>query len=187
MNKKNIEKLWEGIIKELGFSLDDENFRETPKRVVKLYGEIFEGVGAKSKAELILKKSFPTKYTGMVIETNIKCYSMCPHHFLPVIYNVHIGYIPSKDGLGLSKLPRLIKLLAKAPKLQEDFTEEIVDIIDNTIKPLGCIVIVKGDHLCMQMRGAEQRECSTTTSGVRGHFATNDQNCKGEFMELIKI
>ena len=186
MNEKKIEQLWEEIIEELGYSLDDENFRETPKRVARLYKEIFEGINSKDKTDLILKKSFPTTYSGIVMETNIRCYSMCPHHFLPVIYNVHVGYIPKKDGVGLSKLPRVIKLLAKAPKLQEDFTEEIVDVISKTIDPLGVICIVRGDHLCMQMRGAEQRECTTTTSGVRGCFSTNDQNCKGEFLELLK-
>jgi GTP cyclohydrolase I len=187
MDGKKIEKIWEELIQEIGFSLTDENFRETPKRVARLYGELFEGINCKDKVKKILDKAFPTKYTGMVVETNIKCYSMCPHHFLPVIYSVHVGYIPRGDGLGLSKLPRLIKLLARAPKLQEDFTEEIVDIIQNTINPLGVICVVNGEHLCMQSRGAEQRDCLTITSGVRGCFDTNDKNCKEEFFKLINL
>jgi GTP cyclohydrolase I len=109
---------------------------------------------------------------------------MCPHHFLPVTYDVAIGYVPTEGGLGLSKLARLVQTLARAPKLQEDFTKEIISILTDKIKPLVCMVIVKGEHLCMQMRGVKKPGCVTTTSEVFGVFEKPE--VRSEFMELIK-
>lgn len=172
-----------GLHKEFGLDLNDVNFKDTPKRISRAFYEIFEGINAKDQIEEILNTSFPTKYDGMIIESIIRCYSMCPHHFLPVIYDVSIGYIPRKGGIGLSKLPRLIELLAKAPKLQEDFTKEIVSVLDKSIKPLGCIVQVKGEHLCMQMRGVKKPGCTTTTCSFSGTF--KEPATRKEFYDTV--
>jgi len=172
-----------GLKEEFGLDIKDVNFKDTPKRIARAYYEIFEGINADEEIKKILSTSFPTTYDGMVVEHPIRCYSMCPHHFLPVIYDVSIAYIPKKGGLGLSKLPRLVELLAKAPKLQETFTQEIVDKLQETINPLGCMVVVKGDHLCMQMRGVKQPGCGTRTSAVTGVF--KEQPARQEFLDLI--
>lgn len=184
INEKVIKESWENIITALGLDLNDANFKDTPNRIVKEYKEIFAGIDCKEEVEKILKTSFPTDYGGMVIEHPIICYSMCPHHFLPVTYEVSIGYIPSNGGLGLSKLPRLVELLGKAPKLQEDFTKEIVDSLQKAINPLGVMVVVKGQHLCMQMRGIKKPGCATTTSYFTGIF--REQNAREEFLKLIE-
>lgn len=184
MNEAKIREAWCMIIEALGLDLSDANFKDTPDRIVREYKEIFSGINNKKEVANILKTSFPTDYSGMVIESPIICYSMCPHHFLPVIYEVSIGYIPEKGGLGLSKLPRLVELIGKAPKLQEDFTKEIVDILQNAIKPKGVMIIVKGQHLCMQMRGIKKPGCVTTTSHFSGVFEKKET--RDEFLSLIK-
>jgi GTP cyclohydrolase I len=173
-----------GLEKEYGLNLNDVNFKDTPKRIARAYAEIFEGINSKKEINDILSTKFPTIYEGIVSISPIRCYSMCPHHFLPVIYDVSVGYIPKNGGLGLSKLPRLIELLAKTPKLQEDFTQEIVNVINDSINPQGCICIVKGEHMCMHMRGVKHSESITMTSAIKGCF-TNKET-RDEFMELIR-
>ena len=172
------------ILDGLRLDLNDENFRETPQRILRSYHEMFYGLHNDDEIKKILKTSFPTEYDGMIIEGPIQTYSMCPHHFLPVIYEVYIGYIPRNGGLGLSKLARLVEHLAKAPKLQEDFTKEIVNVLQTNLNPIGCMVLVEGQHLCMQMRGIKKPGCSTTTSSFTGAF--KDAPVRNEFMSLIR-
>lgn len=174
-----------GLKEEFGLDLNDVNFHDTPKRVARAYYEICEGINAKEEVNSILSTAFPSEYDGMVTEGPIRCYSLCPHHLLPVIYDVYIGYIPGEGCLGLSKLPRLVELLSKGPKLQESFTHEIVDNLDKTIHPRGCMVVVKGEHMCMAMRGVKASGCKTTTSAIKGNF--EDQSVRDEFLSLTGL
>ena len=184
-NDKQILKGTKLVLEGLGLDLKDPNFIETPERILRSYYEICGGlIDKKRKIKKILSKSFPTEYNGMIMEGPIRCYSLCPHHFLPVIYDIYIGYIPSENGLGLSKLPRLLEFLAQSPKLQEDFTKEIVDILKKNINPDGVMAVVKGNHLCMQMRGIKKTNCVTTTSSFIGVFINKD--ARDEFLNLIK-
>ena len=184
-NDKQILKGTKLILEGVGLDLKDPNFIETPERILRSYYEICGGlIDKKRKIKKILSKSFPTEYDGLVLEGPIKCYSICPHHFLPVIYEVFVGYISTEKGLGLSKLPRLVELLAQEPKFQEDFTKEIVDILKKNIKPAGVMVVVKGNHLCMQMRGVKKPNCPTTTSSFIGAFSNSE--AREEFLNLIK-
>lgn len=183
MDNEKIKQAWEMIIEGLGLSLEDPNFKDTPNRIVREYNEIFAGLNCDEEISKILSTSFPTNYPGMIIEHPIICYSMCPHHFLPVSYEISIGYIPNKGGLGLSKLPRLIELLAKAPKLQEDFTKQIVDELVKAINPQGVMVVVRGQHFCMQMRGIKKPGCTTVTSHFSGSF--EHPQTRAEFLNLI--
>jgi len=187
INKDVIEQNFREILeKGLGLDLDDPNFRETPRRVAESYAEIFAGLEqVDEKIHDIFKTCFPTDYDGIVLEKGITVFSMCPHHFLPIRYEVVIGYIPNGKALGLSKLARIIELMAKKPCLQEDFTETIVDEIDDHVGPLGVIVIVKGAHYCMRMRGIKQKDSWTTTSSVRGVFLKS-QDMELKFYNLIK-
>lgn len=183
------KKIFEGIkmiMTGLNLDLKDENFRDTPNRVLRSYYEIFEGLDNEKEIKNILSTSFPTTYDGMVMEGPIKCFSMCPHHLIPVLYSIYIAYIPRKGGLGLSKLPRVVELLAKRPALQEDFTKDIVRSITNTIKPRGVAVMVKGEHMCMQMRGVEKIGCGTITSEVTGYFKDNAAT-KEEFLKFVNF
>lgn len=175
-------------LKRMGFKLDDENFKDTPKRMARAYYEIFEGVqDTTQKVESILNTSFPSQGNDdMVVATNVVAFSMCPHHLLPVEYRVAVAYIPDPNGrvLGLSKLSRLVALLAKQPALQEDYTQQIVNALQ-TINPQGVAVMVQGKHLCMRMRGVKSVETVVTTSAVSGLFKTN-HSTKMEFLDIIK-
>jgi GTP cyclohydrolase I len=172
------------VLSGLRLNLDDPNFKETPQRILRSYYEMFDGLNSEDEVDTILSTSFPTDYDGMIIESPIRCYSMCPHHFLPVVYDVSIGYVPKKGGLGLSKLPRIVELLAKAPKLQEDFTKQIVNKLEQSISPLGVMVVVKGEHFCMQMRGIKKPGCTTTTSSFMGVFEKPE--VREEFIQLTE-
>jgi len=181
---KNIIKAWENIIESLGLDPKDPNFKETPKRILKSYYEIFEGVDNEDEIKKILSTAFPSDYKGMVIMDNIDCYSMCPHHFLPVHYTVHVGYIADKLVVGASKMPRLVEMLAKRPVLQETFTKEIVDNLMEHLKARGAMAVVTGEHYCMKMRGIK-KACSMKTSSLAGSFEMLD--VRNEFLELIKL
>lgn len=173
------------LSKGLGLDLSDPNFLDTPARVARAYREIFGGLDtADAEISKIFKTCFPTDYDGIVMQKNIRVYSMCPHHFLPVVYDISVGYIPKSCGIGLSKLTRIIELLAKKPVLQETFTKEIITLLDKHMKPRGAIVTVTGDHFCMKMRGVKQKDVVTTTSSASGAFLERDMELK--FYELVR-
>lgn len=174
-------------LKKMGLKIDAENFKDTPKRVARAYYEIFEGVkDTQKQVEHILSTSFPSEgHNDMIIAKNIVAFSMCPHHLLPVEYRISLAYIPDPNGrvLGLSKLCRLVKLLAKQPILQEDFTQQIVKAMER-INPQGVAVMVEGRHMCMRMRGVKSVESSVTTDAVSGCF--KQSSTRNEFLMLIK-
>lgn len=176
-------------LQKMGMPYDEANFRDTPKRLARAYYEIFEGVeNTDEKVEAILSTSFPSEgHNDMVIASNVVAFSMCPHHLLPVEYRVCVAYIPKKEGLvlGLSKLARLVKLLAKQPALQETYTQQIADKLMKGIDAEGVAVRVVGRHMCMRMRGVQSPESSVTTSAVRGVFF-DDSSCREEFMSLAE-
>lgn len=175
-------------LKQLGFELDSDNFKDTPKRFARAYYEIFEGcVDTQKQINDILATSFPANgCDDMVVEKDIVCFSMCPHHLLPVEYHVCVGYIPSETGkvLGISKLARLVNVLAKRPMLQEAFSHEIVDQL-HKIGVQGAIAVVEGQHMCMRMRGAKAVTTAVSTTALSGVFK-NDHAAKQEFFEHIK-
>lgn len=172
---------------ELGFQIDYENFHDTPKRFARAYCEIFSGCkNTEQQVQEILSTMFPSQGSeNMVVAKDIICFSACPHHLLPVEYHVCVGYIPSKDGnvLGISKLARLVTVLAKRPALQESFTQQICDALDS-VGSAGSIALVEGQHMCMRMRGARATSTTITTTSVSGYFK-DDQNTKQEFLSNI--
>lgn len=181
--KQAAEYILQGLEK-MGF-VDEENFKDTPARVARAYCDIFEGCeNTQDQVDEILQTAFPSSSNNMVVETGIRCFSMCPHHLLPVEYLVTVAYIPSEDGkvLGLSKLARLVTLLAKRPMLQEEYAQQIVDQLQK-IGVEGAAAIVEGQHMCMRMRGVKSVGGSVTTSSVSGCFRT-DPSCKQEFTTL---
>jgi len=187
INKDIIEKCFRELMeKGLGLDMNDPNFLDTPQRVARSYEEIFAGLdSADAEIHKIFETGFPTNYSGIVLEKGITVFSMCPHHFLPIRYEATIGYIPNGVALGLSKLARIIELMAKMPCIQEDFTERIVDEIEDHIKPQGVICVVKGAHYCMRMRGVKQKDSWTTTSSVRGVFLTRGE-MEAKFYNLLQ-
>lgn len=188
MDKFDDKEILDGmkkIISGLGLDLNDPDLKDTPKRVLRGYYEILEGLlDTDEKINKILSITFPSKYEGMIVEGPIHCYSLCPHHFLPIVYDIFVGYIPKGKSLGLSKLPRLIELLARRPIIQEDLTRDIAEKIEKILKPQGVAVFVKGTHFCMSMRGV-RNNASTVTSEVTGVFRKNI-GTRMEFLDFIK-
>lgn len=175
-------------LQELGFELDYPNFHSTPKRFARAYCEIFSGcVDTQQRIQNILATTFPANGDDtMVIAKDVVCFSMCPHHLLPVEYHVCVGYIPDKRGevLGISKLARLVDILARRPALQESFTQQIVDCLMG-IGVQGAVALVEGQHMCMRMRGAQATHSTITTTAISGVFR-EDPATKSEFMSLVR-
>ncbi len=122
---------------------------------------------------------------GMVIVKDIEVYSMCEHHLLPFFGKVHIGYIPRKKVIGLSKIPRIVDMFARRLQVQERLTQQICDCLDDVLKPKGIGVVMECSHLCMMMRGVEKQHSKAMTSSVKGLFK-DDARTRQEFLELIK-
>lgn len=182
----SIENAWVTILDSLRIDLEDPNFKETPKRIAVMYEEIFAGLKPENM-ELLdhhLSKTFPCTNDEMVTIKGIETWSMCPHHFLPVHYWVDVAYIPVDTVLGVSKLPRVIDLLAKRPVLQEQYTQDIVDYLEQSLNPRGVAVRVKGIHLCMVMRGIKSFNSEVITTSMTGAFKDN-LITKQEFLQLI--
>lgn len=177
-----------GLNKEFGLDLDDENLKDTPKRVARAYSEIFSGIkDTDKKVQSILSTAFPSEgYDSIIFCANIKTFSMCPHHFLPVEYTTALGYIPSNSGrvLGASKLARIVELLSKRPVLQEKLTKDIIKALD-TIQPTGTAVVISGVHYCMRMRGVKQ-DSTFETSAMGGSFMERPETRK-EFFDLLTL
>lgn len=174
-------------VEQLGFVLDEDNFKDTPKRFARAYMEIFDGCADRErKIQDILKTAFPSISDSMIVETGITVFSMCPHHLLPVEYKVCVGYIPGANRrvLGISKLTRLVELLAKQPALQEDFSKEIVNELDN-LGMKGVAVLVEGQHMCMRMRGVKNPTGVVSTASLSGAFKTS-ASAREEWYMLIK-
>lgn len=176
-------KILEGI-GQLGFDIQDANFADTAARAAKGFHELVHDQGqAEAAVKELLAKTFPAKYTEMVISKHNTAFGICPHHLLPVIYRISMAYIPTDRVLGLSKLSRLARLIARAPRLQEDLTHELADILHTKLESQGSAVYIEGLHMCMAARGVGAHEARLVTSGVRGVFlelATRD-----EFIKLV--
>ena len=180
---KGYEDILEGI-RLLGFDVGDENFAETAKRAAKgLHELIHDQKQVKSEVAALLAKTFPAKYTEMVISKHNTCFGVCPHHLLPVIYRISMAYIPTEKVLGLSKLSRLARMIARAPRLQEDLTHELADILHVELQSQGSAVYIEGLHMCMAARGVGAHEARLVTSGVRGVFL--ELATREEFIKLV--
>jgi GTP cyclohydrolase I len=179
-------KILEGIA-QLGFDTHDANFEETAARAAKgLHELIHDQKQVRPEVERLLAKTFPAKYTEMVISKHNTCFGVCPHHLLPVIYRVSMAYIPTKQVLGLSKLSRLARMVARGPRLQEDLTHELADILFEQLHSHGSAVYIEGMHMCMAARGVGAHEARLVTSGVRGVFL-DDLATREEFVKLVLV
>lgn len=183
-SRKQAEEAVKTLIKWAGDNPEREGLLETPKRVVNSYKEFFSGYD--SKPEQILSKTFDEVegYDEMVIVRNITIESHCEHHMVPFIGIAHIGYIPNKRIVGISKLARIADVFAKRLQTQEIMTAQIADTINEVLKPKGVAVVIDAQHQCMTTRGTHKTESSTITSRMVGLFRTNS-NTRSEFMTLI--
>lgn len=178
----------EGMQEAFGIDPNDPNFVDTPARVRRSYQEIFSGLAnTEQQVKKILSSAFPCQSSEMVVVKDIRVFSMCPHHLLPVDYTIHVGYIPSVGGkvLGISKLPRLVEVLAKRPVLQETLVFDITSHLSSVAGVAGAACLAFGKHYCMAMRGAKQADAVTRTSSMTGLFL-DDPMVKEEFLMLVK-
>lgn len=181
--QEGYDKILEGI-RRLGFEVDDENFKDTARRAAKgLHELIHDQKQVRAHVDALLAKTFPAKYTEMVISKHNTCFGVCPHHLLPVIYRISMAYIPTEKVLGLSKLSRLARLIARGPRLQEDLTHELADILHENLASQGSAVYIEGLHMCMAARGVGAHEARLVTSGVRGVFL--ELATREEFIKLV--
>jgi len=173
------------VLTELGIDLTDENFVDTPKRVIKHWKEYMVSKETIERdIREFAKSKFPSTNREMVIVSDIRTASLCPHHLVPVLYRIDVGYIPEKFVVGLSKICRFAVALSKYPYLQETYTEMLASTIFEKLNCLGSIVIVKGLHTCMVARGVKQNAV-TITSSIKGVFF-DQPHAKEEFLSLIK-
>jgi GTP cyclohydrolase IA len=176
------------LIRQLLGSLGEDPSREglldTPKRVEKAYKFLTSGYDVDIHA-LINNALFTVDYSEMVIVKDIDFYSLCEHHMLPFFGKCHVAYLPSEKVIGLSKIPRIVDAFSRRLQVQERLTNQIAEIILDTINPLGVGVVMEGTHLCMAMRGVEKQNSYAVTSAMLGTFRT-DARTRSEFLTLIR-
>jgi GTP cyclohydrolase IA len=172
------------ILEAIGEDVDRDGVVRTPERVADMYAEIFAGIG-RDPAEL-LDVVFEEGHDEMIMVRDIPLHSICEHHLIPFMGQAHVAYIPNESGQisGLSKIARVVDLLARRPQVQERLTTQIADAIERALEPRGVLVVIEAEHLCMTMRGVRKPGSQTVTSAVRGIFRRNEAT-RAEAMGLI--
>ncbi|REB09894.1 GTP cyclohydrolase I FolE [Sporosarcina sp. BI001-red] len=179
-----IEQAVTMILEAIGEDPEREGLLETPKRVAKMYAEVFEGLNHDPR--MYFETVFHEQHEEVVLVKDIPFYSMCEHHLVPFFGVAHIAYIP-RDGVvaGLSKLARAVETTAKRPQLQERITTTVADIMMEMLKPLGVYVIIEAEHMCMTMRGIKKPGSKTVTTAARGIYEHDDVK-RSEILSLVK-
>lgn len=167
----------------LGEDPDREGLEKTPMRVAKAMQVLTRGY-AMDAHKVLTDALFAEKYNQMVMVKDIDFFSMCEHHMLPFYGKAHVAYIPNGYITGLSKIARVVDIFSHRLQVQERLTQQIMDCIQDTLKPLGVMVVVEAKHMCMQMRGVEKQNSVTTTSAFSGAF--NQAKTREEFMNLLR-
>ena len=180
-----IEKAVREILLAIGEDPDRDGLQKTPKRVARMYAEVFAGL--QEDPEHHLKVQFETGHDEMVMVRDIPFYSMCEHHLMPFVGRAHVAYIPGERGMitGLSKLARLVEAYARRPQVQERLTTQVADKLMEVLEPRGTLVVVEAEHQCMSMRGVQKPGSLTITSAVRGQFRNTPT--RAEAMHLIGV
>jgi GTP cyclohydrolase I len=178
-----LEEHYRQILGLLGEDVEREGLVKTPQRVARAMQTLTRGYRMDPKAVLNSAK-FKEDYSQMVIVKNIDFYSLCEHHMLPFFGKVHVAYIPNGYITGLSKIARVVDIFSHRLQVQERMTLQIKECIQETLNPLGVMVVVEAQHMCMQMRGIEKQNSVTTTSDFTGVF--NQAKTREEFMNLIR-
>lgn len=183
MDQNKIKKAVRMILEAVGENADREDLKKTPERVAEMYAEIFSGISKDPAREL--EVLLAEKHDEIVLLKDIPLYSVCEHHLLPFIGKAHIAYIPKNNKVtGLSKIVRVVEVLSKRLQVQERLTTEIAEILMKKLKPMGVMVIIEAEHLCMSMRGIKKSGVLTVTSAVRGVFKENPKT-RAETLSLI--
>jgi GTP cyclohydrolase I len=180
---KRVEDAVRELLFAIGEDPDRDGLTQTPARVARSYAEIFAGMG--KEPEDVLTTTFEMGHNELILVRDIEVYSTCEHHLVPFHGVAHVGYIPGLDGrvTGLSKLARLVDIYARRPQVQERMTSQIADALCKHLQPLGAMVVIECEHLCMSMRGVRRPGARTITSAVRGQL--RDPATRAEAMGLV--
>ena len=178
----DVKDRYKHIIEDLGEDTKRDGLLKTPERAAKAMQFLTQGYD-QDPVEILKSAMFKESYNEMVIVKDIEVYSLCEHHILPFFGKAHIAYIPNGHIVGLSKLPRIIDVFARRLQVQERLTEQVLDCINDTLKPQGVAVVIEASHMCMMMRGVQKQNSITTTSGFRGQFEKSET--RNEFLKLI--
>jgi len=171
------------MMQSVGENPQREGLIKTPERVFKAYQFMFGGY-REDPQQILESALFTSSNDEMVLIKDIELYSTCEHHLLPIIGRAHVAYIPDGKVVGLSKIPRVVDVFARRMQIQEQLTEQIADAIMKTIQPKGVAVVIQARHMCMEMRGVEKINSTTTSSALRGLFK-RDEKTRMEFFNLI--
>ena len=174
---------YRSIIQLLGEDPDREGMQKTPMRVAKAMQVLTRGY-SQDPHQVLTDALFAEKYNQMVIVKDIDVFSLCEHHMLPFYGTAHVAYIPNGYITGLSKIARVVDIYSHRLQVQERLTQQIKDCIQQTLKPLGVMVVIEAKHMCMMMRGIEKQNAITTTSDFSGAF--NQAKTREEFMNLLR-
>jgi len=177
-----IERAVREILTAVGEDPNREGLRETPRRVARMYAELFSGLH--DDPRIHLRKFFTEKYDEMVLVRDISFDSMCEHHMLPFSGVAHIGYIPNGKVVGLSKLARVVEVISRRPQVQERMTEDIADLLIEELDVKGVAVVIEATHTCMTVRGVRKPGSVCVTSAMKGTFRSS-LSSRSEVMNLI--
>jgi GTP cyclohydrolase I len=183
MDTSRIEKAVREILEAVGEDPDREGLRETPERVARYFEEVLDGIG-RDPGEEIDAFFGEEHYQEIVMVKDIPFYSLCEHHLVPFHGKAHVAYLPRGRVTGLSKLARLVEGYARRPQMQERLTAQVADTLCDRLDPLGVLVVIEAEHVCMSMRGVRKPGAETVTSAVRGTMAT-DPATRAEAMSLL--
>ncbi|MFV0364040.1 MAG: GTP cyclohydrolase I FolE [Suipraeoptans sp.] len=183
INREKTEESVKLMLEAIGEDTSREGLKDTPKRIAKMYEEIFSGMD--KDASKYLSRTFKSEGSDMVLEKDIVFYSMCEHHFMPFFGKAHIAYIPDGKVVGLSKLARTVETYARRPQIQEQMTAQIADDIMKYLAPKGVMVMLEAEHMCMTMRGVKKPGSKTVSIARRGVFE-NDSRLESNFFHMVK-
>ncbi len=183
IDREEIEKSISDILKSIGEDPSRDGLINTPRRVAKSYEELLAGYRTDPN-KLINDALFDVDYDEMVIVRDIEFYSLCEHHMLPFIGRAHVAYIPNKQVIGLSKIPRIVDMFARRLQVQERLTQQIANFLNEVLHPHGVAVVVEATHLCSMMRGVKKHDSRMTTSAMLGYFR-NNLATRTEFLDNI--
>ena len=185
--KNNEQEAFESAVRTMMKSVGEDPEREgllkTPERVFKAYEFMFGGY-KEDPTEVLQSAIFTSSNDEMVLIKDIEFYSTCEHHLLPIIGRAHVAYIPDGKVVGLSKIPRVVDIFSRRMQIQEQLTEQIAAAIMDALNPKGVAVVLQARHMCMEMRGVEKINSTTTSSALRGLFK-KDEKTRAEFFNLI--
>ncbi|MFQ6019872.1 MAG: GTP cyclohydrolase I FolE [Dehalococcoidia bacterium] len=183
MDHRRLEEAVRQIIEAVGEDPGRQGLDETPRRIAQMYAELFAGLQQDPKD--VLQVQFQEQHKEMVILKNVPFYSLCEHHFLPFHGVAHVGYVPEGRVVGISKIARVIDVLARRPQVQERLTSQIADAIMDGLQPDGAAVVIEAEHLCLTMRGVQKPGTLVITSAIRGGFRRRGVT-RSEFLALVR-